>query len=447
MKQQLYLTIALYFLSLNVSAQQEQTMHFMRDIWQSNLTNPALLPSDYKVHVAASSFYVNYNAPMTFNDLIVTKGIKKTLTPLNPSYLDKLEPYNFMNTNFQWQTAAVSFPISKNVFLSFHHAIYGNQYTEFDKNALTLLFKGNSPFIGKTTTLDNIIDASIYNELAVGFTYKLNNVSVGFRLKGLNGIKGAFSGGNKLQLKTDDVIYALQLDNDYQLQTFDPSVSGLETLGRNGGYVADIGLAIKLPRLQLSMSVINLGYGIHWKHGGKTYISRGISDFTGFDSYNINTSNYSDLTKSIKESLKFESQEEGNHIQTLPLQTYLSGIYQVSPEIEIGGLFYTERTDIETKFGLTINATTKLIKGLNMGLSYNLRNDNQRSVGLTFMAHLFKTIQFYFVTDNVLVITNPYDTRSVNGRMGLNLTFGEEKNTKSKLKKAKKGSQKLNEKQ
>jgi hypothetical protein len=82
-----------------------------------------------------------------------------------------------------------------------------------------------------------------------------------------------------------------------------------------------------------------------------------------------------------------------------------------------------------------------------MGLSYNLRNDNQRSVGLTFMAHLFKTIQFYFVTDNVLVITNPYDTRSVNGRMGLNLTFGEEKNTKSKLKKAKKGSQKLNEKQ
>jgi Family of unknown function (DUF5723) len=438
MKKQSYIIAFCFtFMYAPTQAQQEQTMHFLNNIWQANLTNPALLPSDYKINVATSSFYVNYNAPIVFNDFIVKKGIKKTFTPLNTGYLDKLDPYNYVESNFQWQTAAISFPISKNVFISLHHAIYGNQYAEFDKNALTFLFNGNSSFVGKTTTLDNRIHTSVYNEFAAGIIYKVNNVSVGFRLKGLNGIIGAFSSGNKLRLKTDNAIYALQLDNDYQLQTFDPSVSTLQKLNRNGGYVADVGVVVKLQRLQLSLSGINLGPGILWKHGGKTYTSRGTSDFAGFDSYDVGKTTYQDLTKSIKESLRFEEQNKGEYRQALPAQVYLSGIYTVTPKIEIGGLFYMEQSEIETKFGLTINATTKLIKGLNLGLSYNRRNTNQNSVGLHATAHLFKTIQLYFVTDNVLVITNPYDSRSVNGRMGLNLTFGEVKHYTGKIKKIK----------
>jgi hypothetical protein len=443
----IYITLAFCFLRLHMHAQQEQTMHFVRDIWQSNLTNPALLPPEYKVHVAASSFYANYNAPITINDMIVKKGIKKTLTPFNTSYMDKLKPYNYAEANYQWQTAAISFPISKTLFLSFHHAIYGSFYSEFDKNALTLLFNGNSSFIGKTTTLDNRINTSMYNELAAGITYKLNNVSVGFRFKGLNGLVSTFSSGNKIKLTTDNAIYALQLDNDYQLQTFNPSVSTLEKLRRNGGYVADIGIAVKLSRLQLSLSVINLGYGIHWKHGGTTYISKGESDFSGLDAYNVNTSTYTDLTQNIKESLNFQVKEQGDYIQSLPVQTYLSGIYDVHPKIQIGGLFYVEQSEIETKLGITVNATTKLVKGLNVGLSYGLRNSNQNSVGLHVTALLAKTLQFYFVTDNILVITNPYDSRSVNGRLGMNLTFGEIKNPTTKLKKAKRGKQKLNQKE
>jgi Family of unknown function (DUF5723) len=436
MKKQFHTTLfCLTFMYAPTQAQQEQTMHFLNNIWQANLTNPALLPSDFKVNVAASSFYVNYNAPIVFNDLIVKKGIKKTFTPLNTGYLDKLDPYNYVESNFQWQTAAISFPVSKNVFISLHHAIYGNQYAEFDKNALTFLFNGNSGFIGKTMALDNRIHASVYNEFAAGIIYKVNNVSVGFRLKGLNGIIGAFSSGNKLKLKTDNAIYALQLDNDYQLQTFDPSVSTLQKLNRNGGYVADVGVVVKLQRLQLSLSGINLGPGILWKHGGTTYTSRGTSDFAGFDSYDVGKTTYQDLTKSIKESLKFEVQEKGEYRQSLPAQVYLSGIYTVNPKIEIGGLFYAEQSEIETKYGLTINATTKLIKGLNLGLSYNRRNTNQNSVGLHATAHLFKTIQLYFVTDNILVITNPYDSRSVNGRMGLNFTFDEVKHYTGKIKK------------
>jgi hypothetical protein len=440
MKKQFYTTLFCFtFMYAPMQAQQEQTMHFLNNIWQANLTNPALLPSDYKVNIAVSSFYVNYNAPITVNDLIVKKGIKKTLTPLNPSYLDKLDPYNYVESNFQWQTLALSFPISKYFSLSLHHAIYGNGYAEFDKNTLTFLFNGNSPFIGKTTNLDNRIDASIYNEFAAGITYKIDNVSFGFRLKGLNGIKGAFSSGNKLKLKTDNTIYALQLDNDYQLLTFDPSVSTLEKLGRNGGFVADIGVAVKLQRLQVAASVINLGRGIYWKHGGTTYASRGTSDFSGFDSYDVGKTTYNDLTKNIKESLKFEVIDQAAYLQKLPVQVYLSGIYEINPKVEMGGLFYAEQSDIETKYGLTLNATAKLIRGLNVGLSYNLRNTNQNSVGIHATANLFKTLQFYFVTDNLRMLTNPYDSPSVNGRMGLNLTFGEVKDAKSKLKKRKKG--------
>jgi Family of unknown function (DUF5723) len=440
MKKQFYIMLFCFTITYApVRAQQEQTIHFLNNIWQANLTNPALLPSTHKVNVAASSFYVNYNAPIDFNDLVVKKGVKKTFTPLNTGYLDKLDSYNYVESNFQWQTAAISFPVSKHLFISLHHAIYGNQYAEFDKNALTFLFNGNSGFVGKTMTLDNRIHTSVYNEFAAGIVYKLNNISVGFRLKGLNGLVGAFSSGNKLRLNTDNTIYAVQLDTDYQLQTFDPSVSMLQRLKRNGGYAADVGVVVKLQRLQLSLSGINLGPGILWKHGGTTYTSRGASDFAGFDSYDVGTTTYQDLTKSIKESLQFEVQEKGEYRQALPVQVFLSGVYTVNPKIEIGGLFYAEQSEVETKYGLTINATTKLIKGLNLGLSYNRRNINQNSVGLHATAHLFKTVQLYFVTDNIRFITNPYDSRSVNGRMGMNFTFGEMKHYTGKLKKMKRG--------
>ena len=225
------------------------------------------------------------------------------------------------------------------------------------------------------------------------------------------------------KLKTDATIYALQLDNDYQLQTFDPSVSGLQNLNYNGGFVTDLGIAVKLQRLQLALSINNLGYGIHWKHGGKTYTSKGTNDFSGFDSYDISTTTFEDVTDRVKESLNFKTENKGEYVQSLPVQTYLSAVYDVNPMIEMGGLFYAEQSEIETKFGITINATAKLIKGFNLGLSYGLRNANQKTVGLHATLRLFNKVQLYYVTDNILSITNPYDSKSINGRFGINLLF------------------------
>ena len=74
---QVLLLCTTLFTSVAVSAQQEQSLAFMTDVWQSNLTNPALLP-DKKIGIALPSLYFNLNSPeLTFNSFVTKNARRK----------------------------------------------------------------------------------------------------------------------------------------------------------------------------------------------------------------------------------------------------------------------------------------------------------------------------------------------------------------------------------
>jgi hypothetical protein len=431
----LYIRVLIFsiFLSQTLNAQQEQTLHFATDIWQSNLTNPAFLPKGKKIQISLPSFYFNANSPLSIRDLIVKKNGKNVLAPFYGQWLDKLQETNEYYGDVQMLTAAVSFPITEHVQLSGHHLLSSSQNLTVPRDAATLLIRGNGQFVGTAAEFGTRISADIRSEFGLGLTYHDDMFSAGVRIKSQNGIAGVFTRGNKLRLQTDTSFYALRLTTDYDLMTFQPDSKNLLTsaLLNNGGVSADFGVQFNLGKLKISASVLDAAGSIHWKKGGTTYSTSGDVEFRGFNKINLENSSFERTMDTIKTALNIANIEGGNFTENLPLRMYIGANYEVTNNFRIGGLFYRESLGEVTKFGAMANVTINYLKWLRFGATLGLRNDNKANVGIHAGLTILDKVQLYFVTDNIMVYSTPFSTNNFNGRLGCNLLFG--KNTEKKM--------------
>ena len=272
------------FLSPKLNAQQEQTLYFATELWQSNLTNPAMLPSGKKIQISIPSLYFNANSPLSIRDLIVNKNGKQVIAPFYGQWVDKLEEKNYYNGDVQMLTGAISFPVSERLQISGHHLISSSQNYMLPRDAASLVVRGNGQFVGTAAEFGTHISTDVRSEFGLGLTYHEELFSIAGRIKSQNGVAGVFSRGNKLRLRTDTSFYALRLTTDYDLVMFQPDQKNLLTSAflNNGGISVDFGVKVNLGKLKLSASVLDAGGTIQWKKGGKTYSTNGDVDFRGF---------------------------------------------------------------------------------------------------------------------------------------------------------------------
>ena len=430
-----YIRIILFslFLSQTLNAQQEQTLNFATDLWQSNLTNPALLPSGKNIQISLPSLYFNANSPLSIRDLIVQKNGKRVIAPFYGQWLDKLEEMNYYNGDAQMLTAAVSFPISEHIQVSGHHLLSSSQNYAVPRDAASLVIRGNGQFVGTTAEFGTHVSTDLRSEFGLALTYHDELFSIGGRIKSQNGIAGIFSRGDKLRLTTDTSFYALRLTTDYDLIMFQPDQKNLLSSAflNNGGVSADFGVKINLGKLKLSASVLDAGGSIHWKKGGTTYSTNGDIDFRGFSKIDVENTSFHRIMDTIKTALNISEYEGGNFTQNLPLRVYIGANYEVTNNFRVGGLFYSETLGEETKYGVMANVTVNYLKWLRVGITMGLRNESKANLGIHAGLTLFKTAQLFFITDNILVYGTPFATNTFNGRIGCNLLFG--KNPDEKL--------------
>ena len=433
MNQYIRISIFLVFFSQILNAQQEQTLHFATDLWQSNLTNPAFLPSGKKIQVSLPSLYFNANSPLSIRDIIVQKNGKRIIAPFYGEWLDKLQETNDYQGDLQMLTAAVSFPINDNWQVSGHHLLSSSQNFTVPRDAATLAIRGNAQFVGTAAEFGTKISADLRSEFGLALTYHDEFVSIGGRIKSQNGIAGAFSRGNKLRLVTDTSFYAMRLTTDYDLMVFQPDQNNLlsNTLLDNGGVSADFGVKINLGKLKLSASVLDAGGSIHWKKRGTTYSTNGDTEFRGFNSIDVENTSFHRVMDTIKTALNITNYEGGTVTQNLPLRVYIGANYEVTNNFRIGGLFYSESLGENTRYGAMANITVNYLKWLRAGMTLGLRNESKANVGLHIGLTVWEKAQLYFVTDNILVYGTPFSTNTFNGRIGCNLLFG--KNPEEKL--------------
>lgn len=415
-------------------AQQELSLNFLKNVGQSNLTNPAFR-SDKKVNIWLPSIYFNVNSQdVTVNDLFKTNA-QGTVTLSDLAA--RVQSQNRVDANINIQSLGIAYNVSDKLSFNAYHAINTNPNADINGNLVKLLGNGNAQFLGQTVSFNSLTNGSSYSELGIGAAYKLkNNISIGGRVKVLKGIAAIFTEGSQLQVAFDKDDYSLTFNNDFNVLTY--SYDKLKTLktpndilkqgfsGANKGLSLDLGATAQFGKLEVAASIIDLAGSIKWQNEGKSYASKGTFKYSGLNSddfFNIDSLDSDSFKDTLKSVIGFKEGVNPSFTQNLPTRIYLSATYQLNEKIRLGALLYNENGGVNiSRTGFMVNANYNLTKNLQIGTSLGLRNGSISNVGLQAVAQL-GPIQIFGVTDNLLGALQPYNTKNANGRIGASLIF------------------------
>ncbi len=426
----------LFLLSINsVIAQQELGLHFMKDIWQSSKTNPAF-SAQSNIHYSLPSLYYNIShTGAAYNDVVITNEKGENVLDIG-AVLDQMEDQNQLFTTVETETFSFSIGI-KNLKLSLNHAIKFNAFMDYPKELVQLAWNGNSQFVDQTINIGPDFQAFAYNEFGIGLSGKILNVSAGAKLKILTGIGDVSSERTKAEVYTDPDIYQLTFKTDYLINTSSfftygggedfeidfGDVSFDDIFASNLGTAIDLGASFKVRNIDVSASIVDLGF-ISWKKKPRNYHSQGTYTYEGVDISGIirdDSISFEGTLDSIGEVLEFKETSR-KYSTMLPTKIYLSASCDVGKRFVFGGLIYSEMYRGKVYPAFAASARVKFGNILSLGAVYAIRNKTYDNLGLNAIVKL-GPVQFFAVTDNVISVFQPYDSRNSNLRLGLNLLF------------------------
>lgn len=441
--------ILLFAVSFSLSAQDELGLHFMRDVWQSNQSNPAIF-SENKINVALPNLYFNiFHTGAAFDNIVKKDGEGQSFFNVDDA-INSMEADNFLKVNVRGESLGFAVQL-KNVWqLSFQHGARFDAYINYPKEMAQLAWNGNAQFVGETIEFGPDIQISAYNEFAFGLARQLGKLTVGAKAKILTGIADVSTSRTHASLYTDPDIYQLTFDTDYRINAssldgidglsldfdalkfnfndfgFNPSnFSASNLFSSNLGFALDFGLTYQVTeKLQLAASVVDLGK-INWEENTKNFTSNGNTTYDGLDVsaiINDNSVSFEETIDTLDQILGFE-ESTGAYSTNLPTKFYASAMFDFNEKWRFGALFYTEKYRDETFPAFALSANTKFGKIFSVGAAYTIRNSSFDNLGVNIAATVGPA-QLYVLTDNIVAAIDPYGSRNANVRVGINLLFG-----------------------
>lgn len=426
--------ITLYSFLPALFAQQEQSLHFLTNVWQSNLTNPAIKSSD-KFQIILPSVYYNIHTPdFTINDLFRTDEFGN----LNMSEVarNRIKQRNRINAQANILSLGISYPVSKKISLSIYQSINSHASVDLDGDMLKMILVDNIDYVGKLTKLTSSGGGSSYSEIGVGGNYAINDkVQIGTRIKMYKGIAAAFAIAAESRVFLENTDYAMSMNNNVNIVTY--SLTQLKDIdgvggalnssfaGSNRGYGFDFGTTVSMGKWRMALSFIDVGGFIRWRDEGTRYSSLGDRHFKGIKTATISIdripSSNSGIKDNIKDALKVDETPNPWFLERIPTKYYFSSSYEISPKLMVGGLIFQEASRYTgVHKGFSFNTTYKLMKSLQLGGSLGLRNGSFTNLGMHIVTQL-GPVQMFGVTDNIISSFRAYNTHSANGRVGLNI--------------------------
>ena len=434
----------LFFIGLlqTTFAQEELSLQLIPGLYQSSKTNPAMVPADRLV-VGLSSFYASYfhNAG-SIGNLVNVDGDVGQLDI--DHLLSNVAKTNFLKSNLEFETVNVHFRLSEKFAINFNHAIKSNVYLKYNNTLPKLFWEGNAQYIGQEVSFGPDQQSFAYNEFGVGAAITAGKLTIGARAKWLTGIGDVSTDRTDASLFTDDDIYQLTLNTDYRINTstfdeillfdtlsgygaeygFDELFSFENFTTENSGVAFDLGLQLDVTdRLSVGASFIDWGK-INWSKEVKNYHSQGSTTYEGLDFGGVLTGEDVSLSSAVDtiETI-FEFAESSREYSTsLAPKIYVNAMYVINDRWSVGGLYYNEFFRGESFSAMAVSAQASLIKNLMIGASYSIRNSTYDNIGLN-AVYRFGPVQVYAVTDNILAAIQPYESKNVNLRAGLNIIF------------------------
>ena len=436
----LILSFVIVLMCQNLKAQLELGTHFMRDLVQSSRSNPAFFVQD-EITIALPSFHGGF-----FNDHFNASAAlshENNLFTLNVAALDRASETNGLHfqNNLHLETIAINYQRDNwrlDVSQSFR---FINEFSSSPETS-SFLLKGNAAFLDEEVNLDAKNDLLLYNELALGFGYKVfPGITFGARIKYLSGIANMQTETTTLKVNTNSSDLSINSRGSYLINTaglFESNGDGHQGIknfnysdsffGESNGFGLDIGLDFDIDEnIQIAASINNIGV-INWNENTRQFSTSGNKSYeSSIPALNGDIPiNFSMISDSLQQALGFTDQVQ-EYSSKLPMSIYLSGFYKAAKEINIGLLYgYATFEDNEAHYA-SLHIDKKFGKNLRLGSQYSYQFGEHHSIGLNAILDI-KGVQIYFQTDNVLPIFDILDSKYYNLRCGINVGL----NSKSK---------------
>lgn len=435
------LTGLLILVSLTLEGQQSNTFYLMHQVPQSNLLNPAVqldckwyvgIPGLASTHLSYSNTAFSYN-DLAGSDTWNVEGI-----------------FNQMHRVDLYSVEAMLHPVSigykrKLLYFTFNITEKAHAYQTVPKSSMEMAFYGNGSFVGETARFNALRPAAYYmREYSLGISRIMDEkLTVGIRAKLLFGKASLYTNRSRGKLITGEDNFDLTLNGDYRISSSFPvtlehdddgyisdvileeySIAQLLLNRGNPGFALDLGAIYHYDeKITLSASLLDLGF-VRWRTDVNNVRGTGSFEFEGatqgieFLSLNFAL----EMRDSVMETFDIEISEEP-YFSSQPTQLFLGADYQLN---EIIGLGVVNRNVIfrhKVHSSLTLRASVDLAERILATVSWSYLNNTIRNLGIG-LAYHGKGFQFHAVTDNLTGFFYPFNTRSINLRVGMNVMFG-----------------------
>lgn len=439
--QRTFLIIVCLMAVLSVYSQPEFGLPNMRGVWQSAKTNPALI-TNHKLTIGLPGIHntVYFSGP-TFGDATKTENGQSVIDV--DGLVAALEDRNFVQENLEIETLGAIIGLGP-LHLSVSHTAKFNAYLNYPKTLPQLIWQGNAQFIGETIDLSHDLQIYSYQEFALGVATQLGPVSVGVRGKYLSGIGDLSTERNDASLFTDPEFYALDFQADYLLNSAGflnynsysdfnlnlqfGELNAENLITPNSGFAVDIGAELELEKLRIGLSALDLGGKISWEEQVSNYEAKGNFAYSGLDISAALTGDSSSIDNALDTLASIFNITETNNPYTteLPTRVFLTGGYDLNDDFSLGVLYYGEWYRGEQFNGFAVSANYDVLSFLNIGGSYGVFRSAYANLGLNATVNL-GPVQIYGISDNILGIFSPENSRYFTFRAGLNLVLNKEK--------------------
>ncbi len=439
------------------------TSYFVENATHRHLLNPSLAPArGYFDIPGLGEFYLSNESNIQFTNFIypgndASNGELRTF--LHPTvdadeFLQNLNGDQYMRLDLRNSIFSFGYWTGKSSFISFEVATRTKLALNLPEDFFGFFKKGMANGSGNTYHLDNFsLGASVIGEASLGISTELSE-----RLR--VGLKGKFlAGGAKLLAKLETMEIAMTPDQ-WSVSTqgrIDAYGKGLSFVKDNDGTITNIGafntsdmniagkgLAFDLgfeytviPKLKLSMGIIDVG-SIRWdKDNIKTATSSGSVTFDGINNFNTDETGQDDVENQLNEMKddllsmsKFKEVTTTEDFMDKLNPTLNIGVEYSLKRISLGGLMSTRFMDNERYTEYTASINLKPLRMFNLSGSYSLIQGKQETFGFAigFIPALFN---LYLSCDYVPTKFNPQyiplNTTNTNIQLGISFPLGKRK--------------------
>jgi hypothetical protein len=420
--------------SIKTTSAQDQWLMHVPTISQS-LINPAY-QLNKKLEISLPSVGYDFNS----SGIDIGNAITKNMSGINELSLEKLalnlkdnHPFNgqviFNTLDFGYKIKSI------NLFAG--HALINKNSFSLDKDIVNLYLNGNAPYIGKKLDLDIQGSSTTYHQFYIGGSTKIGKLTIGTKIKYLNGWYNLSSETSKIGFTTEDDYYQIKLENDVEIKStgvllYNGEIKDLDLytnftsypkfITSNSGIGFDLGLTYDVnDKLVLMLNAVDVG-SITWRDNAKIFTNKKTSLLKGIDIETIiDGGSGDDISDSLYNA--FELTEIDSEYSTAVSASFNAGAIYKSRKYTFSGIFSTQSLIDQSKFVMSLQASKKIGKHFDLGINYSLKNDSYNNFGIMAFGH-FGPLNIFAATQNIISAFNTKEINGFNGRIGITFGFG-----------------------